>query len=484
MPPKIADIRRLLYIFDDIELEVFCQDNYPEVKRRFARGLLFDEKVSLLLDYCDRRGQLDLLENQLTNNKYVSAPAIPTKPILNPTILKLHLSSIDDQTMEIWGLEVPGGGTPKASVCLPFSSTELRAILKALDIGKYQSSRFKFEYSEALRHLGLLQEDVLHPEFHKIIGKRLYDTIFEQGEFLVTLRIAQEHPPVIFHIQFNPEDVIPAQLPWELIHDEAVFLTPVAAGLELSRSIAFEKPPKPLKISLPLKLLYICPRPIDDMELPRLLERSSLLAALRPLSEGRQFIWNELNPPTWDALIDDLQNNSYHIIHFDGHGTYARECPKCGEAHYPNAKECSKCNTNMSMSSPMGYLHFENEDRQLNRVNVNDLKQIISNRNIQLVTLTACSSGVVHGTSVFNGVAQGLIQTGVPAVVGMQGSPSVEAMVKFVEKMYTSIGMGKRIPEAVNEARLAIYSYQPKCWFMPIIYLRSSDKTYGQLFSI
>jgi hypothetical protein len=90
----------------------------------------------------------------------------------------------------------------------------------------------------------------------------------------------------------------------------------------------------------------------------------------------------------------------------------------------------------------------------------------------------------MEGTSIFNGVAPGLIQAGIPAVVGMQGSPPVETMVRFVERMYAMLASGKRLPEAVNAGRLAIYRDEPISWFMPVVYLRSSDDTCGQLFAL
>ena len=46
--------RRLNKVFDDPRLDAFCLDYFPEVYDRFGRGLLKDEKITLLLDHCRR----------------------------------------------------------------------------------------------------------------------------------------------------------------------------------------------------------------------------------------------------------------------------------------------------------------------------------------------------------------------------------------------------------------------------------------------
>jgi hypothetical protein len=48
-------LRRRLQRYDDVQLETFCMDYFPEVYDRFGRGQRRDEKVNMLLDYCRRR---------------------------------------------------------------------------------------------------------------------------------------------------------------------------------------------------------------------------------------------------------------------------------------------------------------------------------------------------------------------------------------------------------------------------------------------
>jgi hypothetical protein len=66
---KIPELRKTLDIFDDSDLDAFCQDNFIEVYNKFSRGLRKDEKVSLLLDYCRRKGEIDILTNLLLSSQ-------------------------------------------------------------------------------------------------------------------------------------------------------------------------------------------------------------------------------------------------------------------------------------------------------------------------------------------------------------------------------------------------------------------------------
>ncbi len=50
LEPALYRLRLRLY--DDVQLESLCLDYFPEVYEKFARGLLRDEKVNLLLKYC------------------------------------------------------------------------------------------------------------------------------------------------------------------------------------------------------------------------------------------------------------------------------------------------------------------------------------------------------------------------------------------------------------------------------------------------
>lgn len=420
--------------------------------------------------------KLQTLQHQVTElNHYVES-----------TVLRLYLSVAGDDQLEIRGLTVPGGGQPKVTAVLPYTESQLSAVLKALDVGEYIADRFQ-KHEQVLKDIGLLKKTRFVQNFHEQIGVTLNQTLFQKAigtEYEIARRSGKA---ILCHLEFDPEATHLAQYPWELLHDGRSFLIPMRDGLELTRYIRFGAPPTPLETSLPLRILFVCPRPEGETAVTR--QFTAILTGLQTLKEAGRVSWRQLEPPTWTALENLLYRESFDIIHFDGHGAYARICPDCGLAHIPTAQTCTEgaCAADLQHVVPQGYLHFETANGDLDPVNVADMKQVLANSNTRLAFLSACGSGVVDGISVFNGIAPALIQIGVPAVVAIQAAPPDASSLKFVRRFYESLAHGKRISTAVNDGRLAIFrpeQGEPISWFMPVVYLRSSDQTYGQLFEM
>lgn len=463
--------RQVTHIDEEIqeirqELEPFIE---PEV-------VSTDPNIQQLQDEMDKLKQ----QVQEMNIKIQETASTSESPF---SLLRLQLLLRHTSKMEIRGLEVPGGGEPKIEVDLPFSFHELKAVLKALDIGAFVPERFRAEYVEALQSLGLLHEGRLHAEFHKLVGQTLYNTLFD-GVFQAELLMAHKNPPVACQLCFDPDDTLLAQFPWEVIHDGCTHPILVKNGLELTRYITFGTPPTPLEVKPPLRVLFIMSRSTGEDHLPDGDEIKAITNELEPLRQDKKLDWTYLQPPTWEALESALTDQVFHIVHFDGHGTFARHCPACGKAHYPSTTKCVACDSDMSDMPPKGYLHFEDDAGEVDPVSVDDLTVLFQNTETRLVVLSACGSAVTQGTSVFNGMAPGLIQIGIPAVLGMQGSPPAKSTVKFFKRVYGMLSEGKRLPDAVNSGRRVIFRDKPPAWFMPVVYLRSSDDSYGQLFTL
>ena len=61
-----AEIRELLKAkFDDEDLTIFCYDHFRPVHEKFASGMSRLWKIQLLIDYCERYGQIDELLTQV-----------------------------------------------------------------------------------------------------------------------------------------------------------------------------------------------------------------------------------------------------------------------------------------------------------------------------------------------------------------------------------------------------------------------------------
>lgn len=428
----------------------------------------------------ERRTEGERMEIEQLRRELGLPAQLVAKPALH--VMKLQLSLLPDNRLRVTGLAVPGGGIPQVESDLPFSHEHINVINRALDLGKFSEPE-----TQVLMAHGLLLDGKLHSDIHTIVGQRLYDSLFT-GEIAAELKYARRTGvPIGCQLYFDPRDVVLSQYPWELICDEELPLTAVRDGLELTRSILFASPPTILQASLPLKVLIISPRPGDPrggVSLPNSGEIDALLTGLTPLQDAGKVLCTQLRPPTWKELREHLDKDVCHVIHFDGHGSFAKICPnhKCETANVHWRESCYKCGQDMSAIEPRGYLDFQGEDRALDRVSVNDLCAVVANTNTRLAVLSACNSGVTSETSIFSGIGPALIRAGIPAVIAMQGSPQVEASIEFFKEFYSKLARGKRITEAVNSGRLSILRNKPLMWFMPVVYLRSSDDTYGQLF--
>lgn len=472
----IRELRKRLDNFHDVELDSFCQENYYEVYNNFSRGMRKDEKITHLIDHIIRTNGIETLIIQLEESFRMvdrNVGELLEKSPVNFSFIRLQLQMTDLDRMRIRGVDVPEGGAPIYETALPFSAKQLKAVLKAIEIGKFIPSRFRPEYAQTLRDLGLLTGTHLHSDLYKIIGCRLYDSIF-RDEILASLRIAQQKGKVVCQLVFDPVDIVLSQFPWELIHDGNMFMVPIKSGMELVRCINSPAPVKELKLNYPLKVLYLAPRPDDDDYLPQGSEKQSIESGMMTLSQNDLAGIKELSSPTYSALEEELSSGIFHILHFDGHSSYSRCCPNCQLEHYPSEATCQQCGESLVEEKAYGYIHFENEMGLLDKIKVDDFKVLVANSGIQLIVLTSCNSSVSKEVSIFNGIGPGLLQAGIPSVIAMQGSPTVDAMNIFVKRLYTELSQGKRITEAVNSGRLSIYHNKPTTWFVPTVFLRTS----------
>jgi len=69
MQNEIKNIRKqLTENFGDEELNIFCQENFYEVYNNFTSGQTKNQRITALIDFAVRKGQIEFLLNQLTQN--------------------------------------------------------------------------------------------------------------------------------------------------------------------------------------------------------------------------------------------------------------------------------------------------------------------------------------------------------------------------------------------------------------------------------
>jgi hypothetical protein len=297
-----ASMRQLLNnTFGDEELTTFCYDNFRPVYDKFGTGMSKGRKIQELLDYCVRFELSDqLLSLVEAYRRQIQAaaqtgsgppattvsppPSSPAKPGWVP--FKLQLDRLAGRLFAVRALETPMG-EPRAEGQLPYDAANLVAILKLLEIGEYDPSRYKPAQTEILKSLDLLQQDRLVSDLLPRLGQGLFQALFASDigdAFKVAFSQARRNrDTVALQLRFDQDSVDLARYPWELLHDGQRHLLS-AGAVELTRYISYPEATTSLAVSPPWRLLYIDARPSDLVSLPDQDEQRTVWRALQTLS--------------------------------------------------------------------------------------------------------------------------------------------------------------------------------------------------------
>ncbi|MCC2695848.1 tetratricopeptide repeat protein [Nodularia sp. LEGE 04288] len=401
-------------------------------------------------------------------------------------------------------------------------------LLKVLESEHFESGEFKKPGEEQwLLDQGWLCENpknfqkyFQHPStLLTKIGTSLFQCIFPSGhdnnKVLNRALSKAKRDLTHLHIRFSfPEDVSKyvrlADYPWELLYDEGKFLSQDV--VTFSRYIEYTDPQPALIPTDKINVLLVSSNAYDDrnkLQKLDLTEHEAVINSLRKAeteSKGDQKESNAqirlevLESATLKKLEQVLINSGEkdtrpHVLHFDGHGFFGRRCETCYRA-YRDSKECRNedCNNHEGpLSEFQGYLLFSHETRKAHYVSANEFSELLlkisltdtpgQQQGVLAVVLSACNSGMsLNSQSVFNGVAQSLIRSGVPAVVAMQFSVRVDAATAFAEKFYSSLCKKNSLARSVSLGRYAMGS-EGNQWYRPVLYLRWQDNEGGQLFA-
>ena len=339
--------------------------------------------------------------------------------------------------------------------------------------------------------LGLAAEDGA-PLSRRVarIGSRLYQSVLGDGEcarcFQRTLDSHTGEPPIV-ELHFPDAGSYLQTYPWEVLHDGDDFLFD-SRRASLVRYVDFGKPHNPLEWSGKLNILLVDPRPQmpeSYSELPTW-DRATLEAVVS--NTGGQFQFLELDSiplSTLSKLPLTLTNSlrKVPVIHIDTHGEYGLLCEDCGSLSLHRAKTCSGCGGAFSLEQKaQGYIAFANREGNPQWVSGKRLGKALLNQGVQLVVLSACSSGLVSGHSVFNSVAGALVKYGIPAVVAMQFSVEAESTAAFMTSFYHELANDVPVAHAVASAK-AILLDSEDAWYRPVLYLRTDvENMEGRIF--
>ncbi len=275
-------------------------------------------------------------------------------------------------------------------------------------------------------------------------------------------------------------------LPWELLRDPVT-----EAPLALSaKAFVRAQPSAPRAARVPASeqtrvriLLVIC-RPRGGVDVPF---RSVASRLVKGLSQAtwETYQLDVLRPPTFEQLGRALrqaksESRPYHIVHFDGHGTFAdREALDRPELR----------------AGKHGYISFE-DPRRANNAELVDgpaLGKLLAENDVPILVLNACKSAHAEPSRkpgaeaephskvpAFNSLAQEVMDAGTAGVLAMRYNVYVDTAAQLAAELYASLAQGSTLGEAAARARrnlsenpLREIAFEPRPlqdWLVPVVF--------------
>lgn len=292
-------------------------------------------------------------------------------------------------------------------------------------------------------------------------GTQLVEHLFGDNQFLApvleVVRDAGNNADFRLFISSHQAEAL--HFPWELCYVDGLGflgtsgkLVPVRLPIErkLKRDIPVRD--KPLRV-----LVYVC-APEDapeDKALEYELEQEFILEIFDQLvSKG---LVDLHTPPEGDlkSLAAYLETFKPHVLHLSGHAIYQKSA---------------------LADQKGGFFLFETPEGLTDPVPTAKLSATIREKHRPaLVVLAACQTaqGMLEDLP---GMAQSLLNAGVPHVVGMNHSvPDLKA-TDWTQNFYQALVQGKTIHSAVGNARHTLFSDRkksaPAAWCIPVLYAR------------
>jgi tetratricopeptide (TPR) repeat protein len=339
------------------------------------------------------------------------------------------------------------------------------------------------------------------------LGRELFDQVFGDRE---AQRLWDRAEPGLADTRMEVvTDVDGATaIPWELLRDPLTN-TPLAlrAGAFVRRN------PQPARLLVPpdraverLRVLLVICRPGGREDVPF---RSVASHLVRVSDDARQaFDLDVLRPPTFARLGQVLRaaadrGQPYHVVHFDGHGTWADLGGAAGATGGSWSPGGGPLRYGDSRSGAHGYLLFEDPEvpSKIRYVNGPELGALLAQTGVPVLVLNACrsahaelattpeeASAQVEATPgdpharvrAYGSLAQEVVDQGVAGVVAMRYTVYVVTAARFVGELYASLLAGQELGAAVSRGRqhlaedptreIALRPLALQDWMVPIVY--------------
>lgn len=261
-----------------------------------------------------------------------------------------------------------------------------------------------------------------------------------------------------------------AALPWEFAYDPMRRKYLASEEVHFTRGVMASVPAEVItRRSEKLRLLVVSAQPPDASLLSIEAEQERIQHAFKSLTDSGLVEIEPLLDASPTALQEHImreqvQGRSYDVVHFISHGEFERDAAE-------------------------GKLLLVNADGDTQELEVRPLREMLSSRGIHLVFLNACESGVGYAphkkprkesppSRAARGIAQALVEGGLPAVVANQYTVLDTAALAFAGSFYRALALGSSLGQAAREARIALnYAVNGEAidWAVPVLYARDPD---------
>jgi len=197
------------------------------------------------------------------------------------------------------------------------------------------------------------------------------------------------------------------------------------------------------------------PLPGADVEVAEL--HTTLQRLLADIGVPTQLTVLHSDETTYDRLVKELESG-YHLIHYAGHGSYDAQMPE---------------------ESSLLVWDQPRRAGNVKRLTVSEMAILLQNRPTRLVYLSCCEGAATadEGRLVEDdllGLADGIIQAGVPAVISFRWPVSDHGAQRFALSFYESFFQQGSLGRAVLNARreVAAESRSDRTWLSPILIMQ------------
>ncbi len=296
----------------------------------------------------------------------------------------------------------------------------------------------------------------------KLVGSKLFDALFPQEAFHILKnsleQIQREGKNLRLVLHIDPPELV--RLPWELMRSAKLPPGRVVMNRHLSlvRYLPLARPFRRKSYRVPLNILAMVSSPAELPPLDLASEQARIKKALRLMTWGGDVRLRFCEHATLDKLRNELERGP-DVLHFIGHCDYDEK----GQS---------------------SFLEFETEDGGRDTVSAETLGEVLHDSSVRLVVLNSCESAAASPHNAFTGVAQKLVNIGVPAVIAMQFKILDATAQLFSEAFYSALITNYSIEAALASARLRLMSGERKDllgWATPVLYMRASD---GEIFKM